>query len=111
MKKEEKLRKNKEYREVYKKGKSMANKLLIICFMKNYKKENRIGFTVSKKVGKSVVRNRVRRILKENYRLNYGKLKKGYNIVFIARSSSNKSSFKEIKSAMLHLLRKNKLLM
>ncbi|MGV8153686.1 MAG: ribonuclease P protein component [Alkaliphilus sp.] len=104
------IRKNKEYREVYKHGKSMANRLLIIYFKKNNSEENRIGFTVSKKVGKSVVRNRVRRLLKESYRLNFEKIEKGYDIVFIARKNVKESPFKEVKSAMMHLLRKKKLL-
>ncbi len=104
------IKKNEEYREVYNCGKSMANRILIIYFKKNDIKENKIGFTVSKKVGKSVVRNKVRRLLKESYRLNYEKMKKGYDIVFIARKNACDSSFKEIQSAMMHLLRKKKLL-
>ncbi len=104
-----KIKKNQEFRQVYSKGKSMANKLLIIYITNNNIDEVRVGFTVSKRVGNSVVRSRVKRLMKESFRLNINKVKKGYDIVFVARTTANNSSYKEIESAMLHLLRKMKL--
>ncbi|KAB3533831.1 ribonuclease P protein component [Alkaliphilus pronyensis] len=103
------LKKNEDFRIVYKNGKSMANKLLIIYIMKNLSDKNRVGFTVSKKVGKSVVRSRVKRLMKESYRLNDSKLISGYDIVFIARENCKEANFKEVESALLHLIRKMKL--
>lgn len=87
----------------------MANRLLIIYILENKKDYNRIGFTVSKKVGKSVIRNRVKRLLRESYRLNEEKILPGYDIIFVARDRASQASYKEIESAMLHLFRKMKL--
>lgn len=95
---------------VYQKGRSMANKLLIIYIVNNNLEYNRIGFTVSKKVGNSVVRSRVKRLMKESYRLNEGKIKTSHDIVFIARPNCKESTYKEIESALLHLIRKMKLI-
>lgn len=87
----------------------MANKLLIIYILKNKYGYNRVGFTVSKKVGKSVIRNRVKRLLRESYRLNEEKILQGYDIIFIARNTASKASYKEIENAMMHLFRRMKL--
>ncbi len=105
-----KLKKNEEFRQVYSKGKSMANKLLIIYITNNNIDEVRVGFTISKKVGNSVIRSRVKRLMKEGFRLNVDKIKKGHDIVFVARTTAKDKSYREIESAMLHLLRKMKLI-
>lgn len=105
-----KLKKNTDFRKVYKRRNSMANKLLIIYILNNKSEVNRVGFTVSKKVGNSVVRSRVKRLMKESYRLNEDKITQGYDIVFVARDNVAKASYKEVESAMLHLLKKMKLL-
>lgn len=103
------IRKDREFRQVYKYSKSMANKLLIIYIMPNQSESNRVGLTVSKKVGKSVVRSRVKRLMKESFRLNHHRIKSGYDIVFVARVGCNEATYQEIESAMLHLLKKMKL--
>jgi ribonuclease P protein component len=100
------IRKNSEFRVVYKKGKSLANKLLVLYIFRNIKKLNRTGVSVSKKVGKSVIRNKVRRLIKESYRLNNTNLKQGYDLVFIARNSAKNRSFLEIQKSMLELFKK-----
>ena len=100
------IRKNSEFRVVYKKGRSLANKLLVLYIFRNIKKLNRTGVSVSKKVGKSVIRNKVRRLIKESYRLNNTNLKQGYDLVFIARNSAKNRSFLEIRKAMLELFKK-----
>lgn len=104
------LKKNEDFRKVYQKRNSMANKLLIIYISKNEYEFNRVGFTVSKKVGKSVVRSRVKRLLNESYRLNDDKVLQGYDIIFVARDTSAESTYKEVESAMIHLLKKMKLI-
>lgn len=101
-----KIRKNSEFRVVYKKGKSIANRLLVLYIFRNIKKLNRTGVSVSKKVGKSVIRNKVRRLIKESYRLNNSNLKQGYDLVFIARNSAKNRSFLEIQKSMLELFKK-----
>lgn len=110
MKAANRLRKNNEFRRVYKEGNSMANKLLILYIRKNDLDYNRAGFTVSKKVGKSVVRSKVKRQIRESYRLNDGKVIQGYDLVFVARAGCSEATYKEIESALLHLLGKKKLL-
>lgn len=89
-----KLRKNTEFRLVYRRGKSYANKLLVLYVFKNKNnldKEklsyNKVGISVSKKVGNSVVRSRSKRLIYESYRLNIKNIKTGYDFVFVARSA------------------------
>ncbi|SET72213.1 ribonuclease P protein component [Natronincola peptidivorans] len=110
MKAANRLRKNEDFRIVYKEGNSMANKLLILYIKKNNLDYNRAGFTVSKKIGKSVIRSKVKRKIRESYRLNDEGIKKGYDIVFIARQGCNEATYQEIESALLHLLKKKNLL-
>lgn len=108
--KEEKIRKNIEFRAVYRKGKSFSNQLLVLYIYKNRKDLNRIGISVSKKVGKSVTRSRVKRLISESYRLNKDSLKKGYDLVFIARTASNDKGYFEIEKALKNILKRAGLL-
>ncbi len=103
MKQSESLKKNRDFQTVYKKKISCANKYLIMYIIENDLKKNRIGISVSKKVGNSVVRHRVTRLLRESYRLNEEKFKLGYDMVVIARNSAKDKSYKEMESALLHL--------
>ena len=107
----EKLRKNSEFRAVYRRGKSFSNKILVLYIFKNYKNKDisRLGISVSKKVGCSVVRNRIKRLIRESYRLNKYKFKTGYDFIFIARSTINGSSYLEIEKSLIDLLSKFKL--
>lgn len=104
------LKKNMEFKKVYDKGNSMANRLLVLFMMKNGENFNRVGFSVSKKVGKSVTRNRVKRLMKESFRAVGPRAAKGYDIVFIARVNIKEASYSDVEKAMAHLLRKSKLL-
>ncbi len=101
------LKKNYQFRFVYNKGKSLANKYLVMYLVKNNSKENFLGISVSKKVGNSVVRSRVTRLIRESYRLNEEKLKKGYSLVVIARNPSSTASYHDINKAMNHLFSKH----
>ena len=100
------IRKNAEFRTVYRRGKSFSNLLLVLYIYRNGKDINRCGISVSKKVGKSVTRSRVKRLIGESYRLNNEGLKTGYDLVFIARNPSNGKNYKEIESALKNLLKK-----
>lgn len=106
----ESLKKNYQFRFVYNRGKSIANKYLVMYVIKNDLKINRFGISVSKKVGISVVRSRVTRLIKESYRLSENNIKCGFDIVVIARASCNGASFDEINKSLNHLLKKHNIL-
>lgn len=108
--KEEKIRKNNEFRTVYRRGKSFSNQLLVLYIYKNKKELNRVGISVSKKVGKSVIRSRVKRLISESYRLNKDSIKKGYDLVFIARTGSDDKSYIEIEKSLKNLFKRAGLL-
>ena len=95
--------KNKDFQVVYKKGKSYANKYLVMYILKNNTEENRLGISVSKKVGNSVVRHRITRLIRESYRLQESKFQNGFDIIVIARTNAKDKSYKEIESALIHL--------
>ena len=65
--------------------------------------ENRLGISVSKKVGNSVVRHRITRLIRESYRLQESKFQNGYDIVVVARTNAKEKTYKEIESALIHL--------
>ena len=106
----ESLTKTYQFRFVYNRGKSIANRLLVMYVVRNGTNGNRFGISVSKKVGNSVVRSRITRLLRESYRLSESKFLAGYDIVVIARASAKEATYKEVESALMHLLNKQKLI-
>lgn len=110
MKCSQSLKKNKEFHNVYKKGSSNANKYLVMYVLQNHTERNRIGISVSKKVGNSIVRHRITRLIRESYRLKEEEFLCGWDIVVIARAGSKGRSYKEIESALLHLGRLHKII-
>lgn len=103
MKFSESLKKNCDFQTVYKKGKSYANKFLVMYVLENHMEKNRLGISVSKKVGNSVIRHRVTRLIRESYRLKEDTFHSGLDIVVIARASARNASYYEIESAVRHL--------
>ena len=99
----ESLKKNADFQQVYKKGRSYANRYLIMYVLKNGSKRNRIGISVSKKVGNSVVRHHITRLIREGYRLHEDMFNSGLDIVVIARVTAREAKYKDIESALLHL--------
>jgi len=99
----ESLKKNDDFRTVYKKGISYANKYLVMYVLKNNQPINRLGISISKKVGNSVVRHRFCRLVRESYRLHEEVFNSGLDIVVVARTSAMECGYKEIESALLHL--------
>ena len=99
------LKKNADFQEVYRKGKSAANRLLVLYISERDDRSSRIGISVSKKVGNSVVRHRVVRKVREIFRLHWEDVRKGQDIVVVARPSANASDYTECESAVIHLLR------
>lgn len=99
----ESLKKNCDFQYVYKNGKSYANKYLVMYILENHVDRNRLGISVSKKVGNSVARHRVTRLVRESYRLHENIFNSSLDIVVVARNSASAIGFYEIESALLHL--------
>ena len=104
----ESLKRNYDFRTVYRNGKSFANKYLVMYVfpndqVKNNQSINRLGITVSKKVGNSVVRHRFCRLVRESYRLHEEMFNSGLDIVVVARTGAGNCSYHDIESAFLHL--------
>ena len=105
----ESLKNNQQFRFVYKNGRSYANKYFIMYVKENGLDKNRIGISVSKKVGNSVVRHRITRLVRESYRLHESVFNSGLDMVVIARKSAKDKTcqdiirYEEAESALLHL--------
>ena len=99
----ESLKKNDDFQKVYHNGKSFANKYLVMYVLENGTNRNRLGISVSKKVGNSIVRHRITRLIRESYRLHENIFNSGLDIVVIARTNAAAVSYEEIESALLHL--------
>ncbi len=99
----EKLGNNLEFQKVYRSGRSKANKYLVMVLIERESGPNRYGFSVSKKVGNSVVRHRVTRLLRESVRKNDVRFTTGHSIIIVARNAAKGRSFEEIDSAVCHL--------
>ena len=98
------LKNSRQFDAVYQNGKSKANKYLVMYVLPNDHNEIRIGISVSKKVGNSIVRHRLTRLIRETYRLHREELADGYDIVVIARNSAKDKSYQQIESAFMHLV-------
>ena len=104
------LKKNSDFRRLYAKGKSAVNPWLVVYCRRNRGGVNRLGYTVSVKLGHAVVRNRVRRRLREIYRLNQPRMKQGYDVVLVGRVRAVSASYQELERAFLRVCEKLSLL-
>lgn len=105
------LKKNWEFKKVYRSGRTVVSRNIVLYYCPNGLEINRIGFSIRKKVGKSVVRNRIRRIYREAFISIGGDLKKGYDFVLIARKPAENVSFHDACKELHHLCRKAQLLL
>ena len=103
MHKSESLKKNQDFQKVYKNGTSKGNRFLVMYVLKNRYMKNRLGISVSKKVGNSVVRHRLTRLIRESYRLHEAEFDDSLDIVVVARPLAKDKSYQEIESALMHL--------
>jgi len=105
------LRKNFDFRKIYKYTKNpLATKYLVLYFKKNKLNESRIGFSISKKLGKANERNYLKRQLREIVRKNLDNIKDGYDLIFIARQRIKELNYSDIESNLKYLLNKGRLL-
>lgn len=104
------IKKNEEFREIYHSGKSYANKYLVMYVKKSESETGRLGISVSKKIGNSVVRHRIARLIRESYRLNESKFHSGWDVIVVARQGAKGRNYFEINSAMLHLAKLHRVL-
>ena len=103
------LKNYRDFGRVYNHRESFANRLLVMYVAPNQTACSRIGISVSKKVGNSVVRHRITRLIRESYRLHKNELKEGFDLVVIARVTAKGTDYREIEDAFLHLCRSHHL--
>lgn len=106
IKNQNRLRKNKHFKFIYKHGETKSVDCLAVAFAKTKIKPFKVGFSVSKKIGKSVVRNKVKRRLRECFCSFYNNINQKHNYIFIAKPGIENLSFAEIKTVMQNLLKK-----
>ena len=95
------LKRNNDFRRLYAKGRSAVMPTMVIYTRSNKSGENRVGFTVTVKLGHAVTRNRVRRRLREIYRLHESELRRGSDLVVVARGRSVDASFRRLEHDFL----------
>ena len=100
MKFSESLKKNRDFQKVYREGTSVADRYLVMYVLENGTERNRLGITVSKKVGNSVVRHHLTRLIREAYRLQEDLFSRGLDIVIIARVNARECTYHKIERAV-----------
>ncbi|MDO5564736.1 MAG: ribonuclease P protein component [Eubacteriales bacterium] len=103
------IKKNEDFRLVYKIGKSVANEYLVMYTINNDMESNRYGISVSKKVGNSCIRHKVKRRIKEICRLNDNLFLKSFDIVIIAREKAKNATYKELEKSFFELIERKKI--
>ncbi|MFZ0371355.1 MAG: ribonuclease P protein component [Halobacillus sp.] len=111
MKKEYRIKKNEEFQKVFQHGQSFANRQLVLYYWKKKDQAHfRIGLSVSKRIGPAVVRNQVKRYLRQAFHELEGQIHPHYDFVIIARKPTNSMNFHETKKSLIHVLSRSKLL-
>ena len=104
MQKKYRLTSSRSFDYAYKHGDAHVNRLLVLYVIKSRYPTPKVGFSVGKKVGCSVVRNRTKRRLREAFRREFTRVEKGYNYVVVARTVSAERTYEELREALLSLL-------
>jgi ribonuclease P protein component len=110
MKRQYRLRYNVDFQRVRRDGKSNASPLMVLAFLRNELDYSRFGFVVSKRLGKAVQRNRIKRRIREAIRLRTVSIKPGFDLVFIARQPIGQAGYGEIERCLEQLLQESDLL-
>ncbi len=110
MLKKERLRRDQDFSSIYKRGKSLGDRFVVIFYKKNHLPYNRIAFLASKKVGNSVTRNRARRLLRESYNQISGQIAVGYDIILIARKTIIHTKCADVKKSIEAAARRARIL-
>ncbi|UJF26941.1 ribonuclease P protein component [Planococcus sp. 107-1] len=105
MNKQQRIKKNKEFQQIFKKGKSFANRQFIVYVLKSDQPEFRLGLSVSKKVGNAVTRNRIKRYIRQTFLELKDDLKPNTDYVIIARQQAAEMDFHESKKSLEHVLK------
>lgn len=106
MKKELRIKKNKEFQEVFQKGKSFANRQFIVYVLKKTDQPHfRIGLSVSKKIGNAITRNRIKRYIRQSFLELKEQIHSGSDYVIIARKPTVDMDFHEVKKSLTHVLK------
>ncbi len=106
MERKYRLRLNADFQRARQEGKSWANRLMVLCALPNELEHSRFGFAASKRIGKAVIRNRVRRRMREAVRLRRASIVEGWDLVFIARPPIVRATYAEVAQAVDDLLRR-----
>jgi ribonuclease P protein component len=104
MKRQYRLRRNSDFQRVRHVGKFYASPLMVLAFLQNELDHSRFGFVVSRRLGKAVRRNKIKRRIREATRLRIRRIKSGFDLVFIARQPIAQASYAEIEQTLEYLL-------
>jgi len=110
LEKKNRLLKRKEFSYIFNKGKHFSSKLITLNYVPTKLPQCKIGFSVSKKIGKAVIRNKVKRRMREAVRSIQNIIKNEYNYIFVARVGIESTNYDEIKQSILYCLEKNNLI-
>lgn len=110
VKKRYRIQKNEHFQKIRRQGASYTNRLLVICLLQNQLPYSRFGFSISKRIGKAVLRNQIKRRLRESVRLRQDMIEPGWDIVLIARGPIRHADYHQIDAACARLLRRAHLL-
>ncbi|WLD93393.1 ribonuclease P protein component [Alkalihalobacillus sp. AL-G] len=111
MNKRHRIKKNKEFQEVFRNGESFANRQFVIYYLEKPGQDfYRFGLSVSKKIGNAVTRNRIKRYVREVFHELDDEIKTSYDYVIIARKPTSSMTVHEVKSSLMHVMKRSKLL-
>ncbi|HZK33759.1 MAG TPA: ribonuclease P protein component [Bacillota bacterium] len=109
MEKRHRLRKNKDFKYTYKRGRKLGHPLFVLVYRRTNNSSLRIGFSITKKFGPAVKRNRIKRQLREIVSADIENIRHGHDIIFSLRKGAGESTFEELESAVSNLLKRAKL--